>query len=113
MLTRTISKKRPHYLDSKPPALSIIQLSIDRSGSVVDLKQRIEEESAIPARIQVLLWNGKLLNDGVLEDLGLQHLDMIILTLTLSGGSQSKKPHKRKNPRTQKTMKLGSRTRDT
>ena len=76
----------------KPPAFPAIQLSIDRNGSVYDLKQLIEEKSANLAPIQVLAWNGKLLaDDRRLGDYDLQNLDTIILTLTLAnqGASQA------------------------
>ena len=77
----------------KPPAFPAIQLSVDKNGSVYDLKQLIEEESAIPTPIQALAWNGKpLADDRDLRGYDLQNLDTIILTLALHG---VKEPHKR------------------
>jgi len=43
----------------KPPNAHIIQLIIDRNGSVKDLKQLIETASATPVSSQVLTWKGK------------------------------------------------------
>ena len=98
----------------KPPAFPAIQLSVDKNGSVYDLKQLIEEESVIPTPIQALAWNGKpLADDRDLRDYDLQNLDTIILTLALHGGTQSKEPHKRKNPRAlAMTRKRGPRARN-
>ena len=97
----------------KPPAFPAIQLSIDRNGSVYDLKQLIEEKSATPAPIQVLAWNGKLLaDDRGLGDYDLQNLDTIILTLTLHGGSQIKEHHKRKKSKNSNDDEKGDRARN-
>ena len=75
----------------------------DRKGSIYDLKQLIEEESAISAAHQVLVWNGKVLtNNNVLRDYEIDNLDTITLTLSLHGGSQGKKLHKRKKSKDSK-----------
>ena len=60
----------------KPPNSPMICVSMSRKGSIHDLKQLIEEESAISAAHQVLVWNGKVLtNNNVLRDYEIDNLD--------------------------------------
>jgi hypothetical protein len=92
----------------KPPNAHIIQLIIDRNGSVKDLKQLIEAASATPVSSQLLIWNGKLLTDEHrLGDQRLNNLDTIIVILTLQGGSQNKKSYKRKKSKNNKDEEEG------
>ena len=92
----------------KPPNAHIVQLIIDRNGSVKELKQRIEAATATPVSSQLLTWNGKLLTDNHrLGDHSLDNLDTIIVTLTLQGGSQSKKSYKRKKSKNNKDEEEG------
>eukprot|EP00300_Choanocystis_sp_HF-7_P005877 c14333_g1_i1.p1 GENE.c14333_g1_i1~~c14333_g1_i1.p1 ORF type:complete len:144 (+),score=29.98 c14333_g1_i1:2-433(+) len=63
-----------------------IALDVDADGTVDDLKLEIEAREGIPAEYQRIVFSGKQLEDGFLEDLGLVSESNVDLRLSLEGG---------------------------
>jgi len=64
----------------------VTALDVDADGTVDDLKLEIEAREGIPAEFQRIVFSGKQLEDGFLEDLGLVSESNIDLRLSLEGG---------------------------
>jgi len=64
----------------------VTALDVDADGTVDDLKLEIEAREGIPAEFQRIVFSGKQLEDGFLEDLGLVSESNVDLRLSLEGG---------------------------
>ena len=62
-------------------------LSVDASSSIADVKDAIEVNERIPSALQVLLFNGKSLEDGrSVSDYNIQAASTIQMMLSIKGG---------------------------
>ena len=82
---------------------------VNSSQNVQDLMKLIEESLNIPSIDQKLIFNGKRLESGLLEEFGIVNESNIYLVVSLDGGKgkkKKKKVKKNKKPHKKRKVKL-------
>lgn len=74
-------------------------LEIEASLSVDKLSQLVENTFSVPVDEQKLIFNGKLLSEGSIEENGLKEEAAIYMLVALEGGKGKKKKKKSKKPK--------------
>lgn len=62
-------------------------LEVEPDDSIDNLKDYIEHKIGMPANMQLLIYSGKILRDGILSDYGIKQNSIIRLNLRLSMAS--------------------------
>lgn len=74
-------------------------IEVEQNTSIHAIHQLVEEKFSVPVEEQKLLFNGKLLAEGTVEDYGLMKEAAIHMMVSMEGGKGKKKKKKQKKPK--------------
>ncbi len=87
-----------------------VKLDVNATSEVAEVKSQIETLIGVPSEEQKLIFNGKSLIAGLLEENGVEDESNIHMVVDISGGAKGKKKKKdtkkRKKKHTKKKVKL-------
>lgn len=80
-------------------------IEVEQNTSIQAIHQLVQDQFSVPVEEQKLLFNGKLLTEGTVEDYGLMKEAAIHMMVAIEGGKGKKKKKKQKKPKKKHTKR--------